>query len=232
MPITPLYNSPELPGKKYFNIYPEYQNDKKLYDNFLTEAYNLFGVPCNYYVTTWNTSADRIFGEDNDRKFTRSFEVYTYYDLPKEEELWSKFGIEGLDNFWMYCSKKHFSVASTCDISGTTGTYAEYTPKAGDIIYSKYTQKFYEILTVKDAEGIFLQQKHSWYFICKPYIMEHIKLTSATSATEISAYTNMGASGSDILDLKATVESEISAVEYNPPDTEESATAHDPFNSW
>jgi drug/metabolite transporter (DMT)-like permease len=44
-------------------------------------------------------SGNKIFGEDNNRSFVRKFEFMAFYTLPREEKLWNKFGIAGMDQF-------------------------------------------------------------------------------------------------------------------------------------
>jgi hypothetical protein len=44
-----------------------YDNERKLYRKLTTEAYNKFGVCMTYYVVSYDTQYDKIYGEDNDR---------------------------------------------------------------------------------------------------------------------------------------------------------------------
>jgi hypothetical protein len=231
MSVSPYFDSPEIGDKQYFNIFPEYVADSQLYNSIISEVYNNFGVPMEYYVTTWNTSADKVYGEDNARQFTRRFNFMAFYELPSEMSNWNIYGIDGIDNFFMHCSKVHFAKASTTSGDGlpsTSGIYEEYTPKAGDIVYAKYTKKFYELLSIRDADEVFLQKKHSWTFTVKPMIDQHIIPAPSMSATDIVPFTDQD----DIMSITDTVETEISGIEYTPGATEESAQAQDKFSGW
>jgi len=61
----------------------------------------MFGVDMIYYPVSYDVDYDRIFGEDLDRTIQRKFCVKGFYELQEEIELFSKFGIEGIDNFHM-----------------------------------------------------------------------------------------------------------------------------------
>lgn len=147
-----------------------YDNDKLLYDLVLTEAYNKHGVSMTYYVVSYDTDYNEIFKEDNNRKFTKCFDIMGYYQLPREDEMFSQFGIDGLDVFQIFVSKKHFKTAST-----RLGYYnEEYTPKPGDLIRPLYNEFFYEIVTVKQEIEMFLQGKHTWELTVQKYKINNI----------------------------------------------------------
>lgn len=221
--ITKCYAS------NYVGSVGNYNNENELYDLLVTEAYNKHGVCMDYYVTTFNKAYDRIFGEDNDRRFERKFKIMGFYQLPREEKMWSKFGIEGLDNFSIYVSKRHFWKASKYDANQTNpDAYNTYIPKVGDYIMANYNKYAYEIVEVKDEEMMYLQSKqHVWEFLVRTFKDEHIETTSLTSATDISAVTNKD---SDIFDITTTVNGKKNDVNYNPKSTEESSG--DPYGNW
>jgi len=173
-----------------------YDVERELYAVVQMEAYNLHGVELVYYPATYNVSANRIWGEDNNRTYTSAIEIKSYYDLPKEEELWTKFGIEGIDNFHIYVNKMHFNA-----MTGGTGLYpisGGYTPKVGDALMAKYNGHFYEITDVSHEEEMFQQYKHAWDLTVRPFKDEFVGLNNTTSATEISAVTNQD---EDIFDI-------------------------------
>jgi len=157
--------------------------DGLLYDLFLTEAYNREGIDLTFYITTYNTEtvnypdSKALFGEDNDRSFVRKFNIKAYLpDLPKELQMISIFGIEGLDNFKIHISKRHFTEASQ------VGGFDEYIPSEGDIVHFAYNNRFYSLTDVGQEEEVFLQRKHSWEFTLERFKDTTISLTSATSA--------------------------------------------------
>ena len=139
----------------------------------MTEAWNQHGTPIVYYVISYDTTYDPLFGEDNNRRVVRSFPVMVYYELPKEDRQWNVAAMEILDNFHIYISKRHFIAASKLD-SNMEQTYPPYTPKVGDVIKSRYNNFFYEITHVSEEEEMFLQRKHSWDIVVKQYKRQHI----------------------------------------------------------
>lgn len=188
-----------------------YSADRDLYSTLLTEAYNKFGVPCEYYLSTFDTDHNKIFGEDGNRYFIRKFPVMAYYILPKELELWSKWGIEGLDNFQMSISKKHFSAVCT------SGNYEYIRPKEGDVIQANYNNRYYEIIDVGEEEEMFLQKKHTWILTVSVFKDVNVKPNNSLSADDISNYTDQS---SDIFDLSAIIEGDKNNFLYNPPESE------------
>jgi hypothetical protein len=84
-----------LPDLNYFvKTESRYNNEKELYDVLMMESYNDYGVSAVYYKTTYDTNYDKIFGEDRNRMITNRYDIMVYYELPRELEMWSKFGIE------------------------------------------------------------------------------------------------------------------------------------------
>lgn len=202
-----------------------YNNERRLHDSVATEAINKHGVCMSYYVTTYDVGYDRIFGEDNNRRFVRKFPFMTYYTLPKEDKLWSKFGIEGMDSFSMYATKLHFKEASRYDNDGNV-VYASYRPKQGDIIMSEYNTYIYEVVEVKEEAVLFeLSKGHYWELIVRPYRDEHMTLSSETSGTYIKDYV----SKEDIFNVAQYVTSAASAIKYSPSSTDQNV---DPFGKW
>lgn len=228
-------NDTHMPNGYVTKCSSNYDNVRKVYGNMMTEMINQHGVCMKYYITTWNTNYDKIFGEDNDRRFERVFDVMSYYQLPKEEKLWTKFGIEGLDSFSMYISKLHFKQASTFGnryVPGNIGinTYNNYIPKIGDIIMSDYTNYIYEVTEVKEEATMFLMSKqYVWELIVKTYKDEGIALSATTSASmsNIANYTDRDL---DIFDVKTQVDTLKTDIKYVPKITE--SNSNDPFADW
>jgi len=206
-----------------------YNNERELFDVMVTEAYNKHGVCMDFYVTSYDKNYDKIWGEDNARNFVRRFEVMAFFNLPREERLWSKFGIEGMDSFSMYVSKRHFWEASRYDDLQTDSTaYEPYIPKVGDYIYSKFNKYIYEIVEVKDEVMMnLLSKQHVWEFLVKPFKDEKIATSPLTSAAPIADYTNQT---TDKFDVTGTIDEKKDDVNYNPPGTE--CDSNDPFGSW
>lgn len=215
-------------ARGFFNHEPGYQNEKQLFDLCTTELYNQHGVKMNYYITTYDTNYDTIFGEDMNRRFVRAFSVMTYFRLPREDKVWNKFGIEGLDEFSLYITKRHFQCASTYNPATGRYDYEEYIPKMGDIIMSIYNKYIYEITEIKETAALWLQSKqHVWEIIVRPFKDEHIRTSgTSVSADYIADYTDKD---SDIFGISEVVDTEVSAVEYDSSNEKQS---DDPWGGW
>ena len=223
MYITKCLNS------NYLGSVGNYNNERELFDLMVTEAYNKHGVCMDFYVTSYDKSYDKIWGEDNNRRYERRFQIMTFYNLPREEKLWSKFGIEGMDSFSVYVSKRHFWEASQFnDIQTNPKAFAPYIPKAGDYIIAKYNKYIYEIVEVKDEIMMNLMSKqHVWEFLVKPFKDEKIATTPNTSAAPIADFTNKK---TDKFDIKQTIDDKKTSVNYQPKPTE--CAPRDPFTGW
>ena len=209
-PTVDTYTSySSLPDADYFKkCTTNYNSERELYDLLLTEAYNKSGTCMTYHVTDYDTTKDQFFGEDTDRHVLRSFDIMAHGELPQEEALWSKFGIEGLDNFQIFVAKRHFQAASS------QGSYSATVPRIGDMIHMNHNNRIYDVVDVGQEEEQFLQGKHTWVITLTPHKDTHVALSADTSATmgDISAATNQT---SDEYDISDFIESEVSAVEYN-----------------
>ncbi len=205
----------DLPDNNYFvECTSNYDPDRTLYRSLATEAINQKGVKLTYYVSTYDTTYDQFYGEDVNRFYTRTFDFMGYYELPKEVERWSMFGIEGLDNFKMLVSKDHFSV-----VSSATGITSAYNPKVSDVIYAQYNDIYYELLDVGEEEEMFLNRKHTWVFTVRPFRDNNVSLSATVSATDLSAYTDQT---TDLFDISGAVANEKDEFLYNVSTTEES----------
>ena len=231
-----------LPNEYFqFSENSEYDNDSMLFDDIQMEHNNIYGNPMIYYVTTFDTSYDKLFGEDNNRVIIRKFPVKASFELPKEEENYSTFGIEGLDNFRMYISKKHFEYFSKYDGDSEATMYPVYSgnkisafdstrPKVGDIIQSEHNTMYYEIIDVGEEEEMFLQRKHSWTLTVRQLKNEHLSLSASTSATMTDIY-NEVLNKEDITRLNDYISSADDNVLYTSSVGEELDTTN-PLNGW
>jgi hypothetical protein len=200
----------------------DYSNERQLYRSLVTEAYNRHGVPMTFYVVSFDiTNCDKIYGEDNSRQFVRKFDVMVFYPLQTEEKLWTKFALEGVDNFSIFISKDHFREACTYGqqlVPGNIGenTYAKYVPKTGDIIRSKYNSFMYEIVSVKEESMmVHLNKGYVWECVIHPFIDDHSKLNPITSASmaEIGSFVDKSF---DLFDIKDVVTSAVENINYQP----------------
>lgn len=206
-----------------------YNNEKQLFDLMVTEGYNKYGVSLDYYVTSFDNTYDKIWGEDNNRRFVRRFQIMGYFVLPREERIFTQFGIAGMDQFTINVSKKHYYEASQYDdIQTNPKAFQPYVPFAGDYIYSNYNKFIYEIVSVKDEAMMSLFSKqHSWEFLVRPYKDEKIQVSPLTSAAPIANQTNLK---TDIFDTTTTINNAKPNILYQPGPTEKSS--QDPFGNW
>lgn len=138
----------------YFNFSDSsHDNERNMIGVIINEVYNKYGVCMEYYVTTYDTTYDRIWGEDNNRCYVQNFNVNGFFNLPREDKIWSKFGIEGIDEIVLWVSKRHFEAVSYDKATGKS--YKR--PQIGDIIKSDYSNYFYEITEVAEDTGQYLQ---------------------------------------------------------------------------
>ena len=234
--ITPMPNS-----YFHFQANPDYDSDKELYRNLLAEGLNIYGTPMTYYVVTFDTSYDLLFGEDNNRRIARKFPIMARFDLPKEVDAYAKFGLENLDNFEMFVSKKHFSTASKYNTDGTslyppetatsaTSAYSSVRPKFGDIIKGDYNDIYYEVVDVGEEEEMFLQTKHSWRFLVRIFRDDKLSLSATTSAnmTEISAVSDID----DIFEVNDYLTSASESIIYTCASGEAPSQQNDINTGW
>ena len=208
---------------EYFNFDSDkYQNEKDLLSVMINEYFNKYGVCMEFYIVSYDEKYDKVFGEDNNRRYVRNFSIMANYQLPKEEKLWSKFGIEGLNEITLYVSKRHFTQVSK---DGNGVSYER--PQIGDILKSEYDNFFYEITEVAEDTGMFFQSKqHIWEINIRPMKDEFIDTTNETSASDISKVVNIP----DIFDIRDVVDVEKEDILYKPKPGEK--PNDDPFGNW
>ena len=214
----------------------DYDNERNLFRSLITEAYNRHGVCGVYFVTTYDKTYDRIFGEDGDRFWVRKFDTMAFFPLQTEEEMWTKLGIEGIDSFSIFISKDHFREASTYGqdlVAGNIGpdTYGSIVPKPGDVFQTEYNKYLYEVVSVKEEEMMAHLSKHYvWELIVSPLRDEHLRFSATTSASINDGSPISAFSQPDIFDISDDVSNEVSAYRYDPPAGE--PDPRDPFGGW
>ncbi len=210
---------------QYFNFRGGcYDNEKYLYGKVITEALDMHGVKCDYYVVDYSLNNEQLFGEDNDRHITRQMKIKVYFETPPEARKYSQWGIEDIDTFEMHVPKLAFSKYTD-----------SYEPKYGDFIRPHYNGIIYEITDVIDTTEQFLNTQHSWKFTVKVWENNMHTTTAAVSAentetydgddiTPIAEYTE---NGSDILKQNDLIEEEKEDVLYDDINNN-----NNPFGDW
>jgi hypothetical protein len=223
-----LWDFSDLPNgflEKTGNISGDvYATERNLFSVLATEAYNKHGVAMTYYQVNCDTGTNnRLLGEDNDRKIQRCFNIMAFYQLPKHEQLWSKFGIEGMDNFSIFITKRHFATVSKYDSTMTSAIYPSAIPMIGDLVVPKYNNLIYEIIDRKEEQGMFLtSQQHFFELIVRPMRERKLTLSGDTSGTiAISGSIDMK---QDVFDLSGIASSMNETIKYNPTTTETTPT--------
>lgn len=223
-------NHTNMPNNWISKHLNSYNSERRLFDKLISESIKQHGVCLYYYVTTWDTSYDKIWGEDNNRRFERYFQFNGFYTLPREDKTWSKFGITGMDTFSIFVAKLHFDTVSRYNYNRTSKMYQPYIPKVGDIVMADYNKHIYEITEVKEEVGMFLLSKqHMWEFVVRPYKDEHIDMSPDTSAT-MGYMQNYSGRNTDNEDIKTEIDINKNDIKYTPKNNE--MGSNDPFAGW
>jgi hypothetical protein len=159
-PGTGLPNNWLHKGQAYYN------NERKLYDQLNTEFVNLNGMVGEYFVTTYDKDYDRIYGEDNNRRYVRKFDFMFFSDEMFEPDYTNNmYGLYADNTYTIDVAKNHFLEASRYgsdpnkqqeDELSEGFTYSEeynfepYQPHVGDFIKIKSVGLYYEVNNVKN----------------------------------------------------------------------------------
>lgn len=194
-----------------------YDNDRDLAAVLNMEKWNMYGVKVIFYKTTYDVTRDKVFGEDMDRHITDEWNLMSYFQLPKENKIWSKFGIEGVNDFSIFLSKLHFKINAD-----------DYIPRIGDLILTPYNNVLYEIAEVKEESQMFmLSKQYVWELIVKRAKIENeLSVSPSLSASPISKFYKV----EDIMDIRDDVDVEKEDVIYDPRPGEK--PNDDPFGNW
>lgn len=151
----------------------KYDNERSLISKMSSEMINHHGVLCEYILVSNNLNYDLLFGDDRNRRFLRKFLFMAYFELPAEDDRWSVFGIEGLDNFSILCTIEHFSNRAKKDVPAAQ---AIYSPRVGDIIKPMYNDYYYEITAWYDGyvSMNFLQFDNVYEIVVNKMTDDHI----------------------------------------------------------
>jgi hypothetical protein len=214
-----------------------YNNLSSMYDSILTQAFNTYGNSCEYYVLSYSTSKDPIFGEDDNRSILRKFPFKAYFELPKEENIYAKFGIEDMNNFHMYISMNHFASASRLASSATSlyvsahePVYGSYEPKVGDLVKVESNCRFYEIVNIVKEEERFLNREHTYDIIVRKFIDKSYGYSPSTSADmiDISAVNDID----DIFDITDLIDLSATSTTNYIPVSGETSSEQDNLKGW
>lgn len=209
-----------LPNQWFSKCSSKYNNEREFMKVVQTEVYNTYGVTCYYYKMDYVINdSDKIWGENNNRKFSQYWSnVQVYYRIQRENKQWNKFGIIGLNDIVMYMSKEHFEFI----------TDGSYVPNQGDLIQSQFDLKLYEVVEVKEESGMyFLDKRYTWELICREFKDRMVSVIGNVVGSPLSAYTDKP---TDIFDIKNFVDIEKDKYIYKPRTNEHGV--NDPFGNW
>ena len=208
---------PAVPDPSQNICSDQYDNDRDLAAILNMEKWNMFGVKIIFYKTTYDVNKDKVWGEDTDRYITDEWNVMSYFQLPKENKVWSKFGIEGVNDFSIFISKLHFRDETE-----------NYIPRIGDLILTPYNNKLYEIAEVKEEAPMFmLSKQYAWELIVKKAKVEQeLSVSPSLSASPIADFYNV----EDIFNIRNDVDVEKEDIVYKPEPGEK--PQNNPFGTW
>jgi hypothetical protein len=143
------------------------------------------GTFVKYYATSYDPTSDALYHEDNNRTVERYFDVPVMLTFQPENEIYSRFGIQHLDEFEVhvhmslfmelqYASLRKMCVEPACSSTEHNPVWsqrgyeafryhgysaAQIFPKAGDLLKIEAFDTLYEIESVKDAAP---EYQHRW----------------------------------------------------------------------
>ena len=203
----------------------DYNGEASLYQNWVSEHYNLHGVKMVYYVTSYDLNENKIFGESRDRSYTRRFDIQAMFELPKEDNTFGLWGIIGADEFVINVSQPAFRQASTYDQTMTSGgIYPEYYPQEKDVLHAPYSNIFYEDISVKHQEAQFLKRQHTFQIHIRPLRVDNFDTTSGSLSADDPI--NLVNDIDDIFNTSAVVSERFEENQVIP------AIIQSPFGSW
>ncbi len=162
-----------LPTAHFKRQSKKYDNERKLVSTMGTEMLNHHGILCDYIMISNDPTYDPLFGDDRSRRVIRKFQLMVIFDLPAEDDRWSAFGIEGLDNFSMYVTAQHFEQRGAM---GVPPEQAITMPRVGDFIKPVYNDYYYEVTAQYNGNtGLnFLQGVSVLEMLVAKYTNDHI----------------------------------------------------------
>jgi len=234
-----------------------YANEAAMIAALTSEAYNKFGFEVDYYVKQISTMRDRLFGEDPLENIVRRFRLSVY--APNVPSLQKKYQLQGMlyeEVFEVQAAIAHFSEASQYNYERTAAQYEIYEPKIGDLMYFKFSDKYYEIINVKKfADGTaFLGTPVTYTFTLRIWKNNHEDVdvmgenpdkmpigdyASLAESFDMENKTSEVSSSGDILAVNQFVKDVEPDPRYEPTDEPTSvcnqkreSDPFDPFDGW
>jgi hypothetical protein len=129
-----IFAATAIPGCSQFLNPANFQAEQFIYDSAFKDIINMYGVPINYYVNTFNVlSANLLYGEEPNKIFQGPFTMQMYVELTENAINLSKFGFASDDEFVGYLHINTFTMTMSSLVNYELLSQS-VEPKSGDII--------------------------------------------------------------------------------------------------
>jgi len=156
------------------------------------------GTFTKYYTSSFDPLADPIYHEDNNREIERYFDMPLILSFQPENEIYSRFGIQHMDEFEVhlhmglflelnYANLRKIGIHPACPANEHNPvwwqrgyeafryhgyTFQQIAPKAGDMLKLEAFNTLYEIESVKDAAPEYQHRwrKYWWKLFLRPAV--------------------------------------------------------------
>jgi hypothetical protein len=154
----------------------EYVNEQNLFDSFIVESNDIYGLVIDYYSLVFNEDeADVFYGENQNEYFKGPYRTKVAHRPHDEVDLINMFGMSSQDEVEdVYIPQWSFD--RDCPLATP--------PKAGDLVYFYYSHRYYEVNKVEDEFDVFQSKRFTYMFKLKSYRMTNV---DASESLEISA---------------------------------------------
>ncbi len=197
----------------YFNNFHN-KAEQHLVEDLIVESIKMFGMMV-LYVPRDFVKLDRLFGEDTQAAFTKTYPIEMYFDsvsgFDGERSILSKFGLDIRKQANFVVSRRRFDEAIKFEgpyaVPISTATMTEVRPREGDIIYLPMTNDLWEI-EFAEHESVFYQlgKNYIWRITVHKFVKAGEKFNTGVGAIDkIGAkYQNkVGQPGVDFTDQNA-----------------------------
>lgn len=208
-----------------------------LISSLTSEAYNLAGLECQYFIYKYDTSKDSIFGEDSTREIVRRFIISVYSpSLPTFQTTYKLQGMVYEEMFTVQTTIEHFSQASQYSYSENVKDrikkYDMIEPSIGDLIYFDKIDLYYEIINVKKftSDSTFLTSPITYEFILRVWRNDQQianPIDNDDKMEHLVDYQKL----SDYLEINNDLQELNKEVKYINKNEERTANI-DPFGGW
>lgn len=210
-----------------------YNCERELLDHLNAELINLRGFVGEYYVTSYDNTADKFFGEDGNPLFLRKFDfMYISDEVIEPDFSYNMWSIWADNTYLIDIAKRHFLVASTkASTQSHIGSaldsgfqvdqsvsFESIQPKNGDVIKMKNTGMFFEITNVKNRYTS-LQGSSFWSVTIK--LMKNVQMEVSDEygmkdkMIEVQEPSITSQKFADVFDLTKSVKETADDIKYN-----------------